>query len=133
MSNEKTKRVALILITDESGDILMGRRNDNQKFSTPGGHCEPKEEIYNAGFRELKEETGLDAKYIKLVRVSYEKDKNIMLYLFTAEIDDEQEIDTSGDPDKEFDDLNYINPINVIGEMHVEPEKNLVIQYWLDN
>lgn len=52
--------IASVAVFDEKGKLLFGRRNDNQKFTLPGGHMEPGEEPRAAARRELKEETGID-------------------------------------------------------------------------
>ena len=56
MSKQKTKRVACCLIRDWKDDILMGKRNDNDKWTTPGGHLDKGECPYEGAIRELKEE-----------------------------------------------------------------------------
>ena len=97
MSNKNSKRIAIALITDENDKILMGKRNDTDKWTMPAGHIEKGECPFMGMARELKEETGLDAVDIKLV--SCRMKNNMLLYVFKVEIDADQEIDTSGDPD----------------------------------
>lgn len=131
MSKERTKRVAVCLIRDWKDDILMGKRNDNGKFTQPGGHLDKGECPYQGAIRELKEETGLDATDIKLVKVI--KNGDIMVYGFEAKVDLDQDIDCSGDPDKECDDWEYMDPNDVCEELHVPIERNVLIKYWIDN
>lgn len=129
----KSKRVAINLIVDGRDNILMGRRNDNKKITVPAGHLYEKEDPYMGAIRELKEETGLDATDITLVRAQFNKEKNIMLYLFKVCVDYSQPIDVSGDPDKECDHWSYQNPNDVVEELHVPLEENLALKYWMDN
>jgi 8-oxo-dGTP pyrophosphatase MutT (NUDIX family)/GNAT superfamily N-acetyltransferase len=52
------KEVATIAVIN-SNKILMARRSDNNKWTTPGGHLEPGEHPYQAAIRELAEEAGI--------------------------------------------------------------------------
>ena len=128
---EKTKRVACCLVRDWKDDLLMGKRNDNQKWTNPGGHLDKGECPYQGAIRELKEETGLDAKDTKLVKVC--KNRDIMVYVFEMTVDSEQDIDVSGDPDKECDSWDYTNPCDVKEELHIPLEVNAVLKYWMDS
>lgn len=109
----------------------MGCRNDNKRWSLPGGHLENGEDPYQGAIREMKEETGLDVEDIKLVGSHWDKEKNVLLYLFKVVPDPKQMIDTSQDPDKEFDDLHYMNPNDIAEELHVPIERNIALQYWM--
>lgn len=64
MSNE----VSLIHVTDGKGAILLGRRNDNQKWTMPGGHLEEGETPKEGAVRELFEETGLKPESMHFLR-----------------------------------------------------------------
>ena len=129
--SKDSNRIAIAYITNDEDDILMGKRNDNGKWTNPGGHIHVGECPYEGMARELKEEAGLDAKSIKLVDCA--KNGKLMLYLFKVEVDPEQEIDVSGDPDEEVNDWNYTDPNDVKEELHVKPEDNILIQYWINN
>ena len=128
---EKTKRVACCLIRDWKDDLLMGKRNDNGKWTQPGGHLDKGECPYVGAIRELKEETGLDAKDTKLVKVC--KNDKVMVYVFEMKVDQDQEVDCSLDPDKECDDWTYTDPNEVREELHIPIEYNAVLKYWMDN
>lgn len=131
MSKKQGKRVSVCLIRDWQDNILMGKRNDNQKYTNPGGHCEDGECAYQACIRECKEETGLDAVDTKLVKVSM--NGNIMIYVFEVKVDLEQEIDTSQDPDNECDSWEYVDPNDVRDELHVPIQDNILLKYWINN
>lgn len=125
------KRVSICLITDKYDNILMGKRSDNGLFTTPGGHCEKNECSYEACVRELKEETGLDCMSTKLVKVS--KNGNVIVYLFKVIVDENQEIDVSLDPDNECQSWEYVDPNDVVHELHVPVERNVLLKYWANN
>lgn len=131
MTNGKTKRVAICLVTDENDKVLMGKRNDNEKWTNPGGHLEKGECPFMGCARELKEEAGLDAKNIELVRAGFEN--GILLYLFKVEVDSNQKVDTSKDPDNECDDFTYEEPFDHIENLHVPVEYNWAVKYWAEN
>ena len=126
-----SNRIAIAYITDDDGDILIGRRKDNDKFTQPGGHIHVGECPYVGLIRELKEEAGLDAESIKLVDCSMAN--GMVLYLFKVTVDPSQEIDVSGDPDEEVDTWNYMDPNDVRDELHVPVEDNIMLKYWINN
>lgn len=129
MINNKTRRVAICLVTNENDRVLMGKRNDNDKMTMPAGHLEKGECPFLGAARELKEETGLDAENIEMVRCGINED-SIMLYLFKVEVKKDQEVDCSNDPDKECDDFTYEDPFDHIDVLHVEASKNWALQEW---
>ena len=131
--SKKSKRVVINLITDHKDDILMGCRNDNKCWTMPAGHLDHGEDPYEGAIRELKEETGLDVEDIKLVGSHWDKENNILLYLFKVVPDPKQMIDASGDPDKECDDWHFMNPNDVVEALHVPLEQNIALKYWMNN
>lgn len=122
------KRVVVALIRGPEDTLLMGQRNDNQKWSVPAGGCEHGEDPHTALIREVREETGLDVLDSKLVRAG--KEGETVIFLYEVKVDPKQDIDPSGDPDKEFDHLTYEDPFDHIHEMHVPPHKNWAFKYW---
>jgi 8-oxo-dGTP pyrophosphatase MutT (NUDIX family) len=131
MLHEDSKRIAIALITDENDKVLMGKRNDTDKWTVPAGNVEKGECPFMGMARELKEETGLDIKNIKLVDSEIKGD--MLLYLFKVEVDEDQEVDTSNDPDNECDDFTYEDPFDHIEELHVPAGDNLALKYWAHN
>lgn len=125
-----SNRAAMSLICDDNDNVLMGIRNDNGKYTMPGGHLEIGEDPFEGMAREIKEETGLDAKEMKIARVK--KKEHILVYVMKVTVDPEQKIDTSGDPDKECDNWFYIDPNDVIDDLHVPLEDNTVLKAWIE-
>jgi 8-oxo-dGTP pyrophosphatase MutT (NUDIX family) len=125
------KRVALAYIVDDKDRLLMGRRNDSGKWTTPGGHVENGECPMAALAREVQEETGLEASSFKLAQCVYRKDRGILLYIFKVEVSGN--VDTSGDPDNECDDWHYVDPIDVIDHLHMPMPHNSIIKLWFQS
>lgn len=74
----------------------------------------------------MKEETGFDAKNLKLVLVNNKKDKEgkpILVYVYTAEIQGSPSLEK--DPDMEFQSIFWMNPLRVpINELHIPVDEN---------
>lgn len=128
------KRYAALLIEDDKGNILVGKKDGTDKLANPGGKAEKGEDIYETAVRELKEETDLDVVDIKLVTARYKKERKVMVYGFKVTVDPNQKIDTSNDPDKEFKDgLKYMNPAEIVDDLYVPLEDNVLLQYYMEN
>lgn len=93
--------VALVVLRDRSGRILMQHRTDDaprqpNKWTPPGGQIEPGETPVEGAHRELYEETGLRVDELVLHAV-YERPASdgdagvYMFHVFTAETDATQE------------------------------------------
>ena len=50
---------ASIIVIDENGSILLGKRRDNHLWGYAGGSVEIDEKVEDCALRELKEEFGL--------------------------------------------------------------------------
>jgi ADP-ribose pyrophosphatase YjhB (NUDIX family) len=60
---------ASAVVSDADGRILLHRREDNARWSVPGGAMELGESIADAVRREVKEETGFDIDIERLVGI----------------------------------------------------------------
>jgi 8-oxo-dGTP pyrophosphatase MutT (NUDIX family) len=70
---------ASAVVVDAQGRILLHRRRDNDLWSLPGGAVEPGESITQTIIREVREETGLQVKVVRLIGV-YTDPEHIIKY-----------------------------------------------------
>ncbi len=71
--NDERTPVVRVVVRRQDGKVLVCRKANLQKWELPGGKIEEGENRFEAGKRELKEETGLKAEnFIDLARVEIE-------------------------------------------------------------
>jgi len=58
-----------VVFDGERRKILLTRRADNGRWCLPGGHVEPGETVAEACIREMREETGLEVRIVRLIGV----------------------------------------------------------------
>lgn len=107
--------------------FLHGLRTDNRLWSQPGGHFKPGETPSEAAKRELKEEIGLE---IPLKEVKSKRIGDILVHLFVGDMPEDQAIDFSADPDKEFTTVKFLDP-SLHPNMHIPKDRNLLVS-WMD-
>lgn len=133
MAKKKTRRVCVALITNHEDDILMGMRNDNGKWTTVGGHAEHGEDPFEAMIREAKEEANIDVEDIKLVDANWDKERNLLIYLFKVTPDLKSFITSEKDPDNEVSSWHYMDPNDIKDNLHVPLQWNIALKYWINN
>jgi 8-oxo-dGTP pyrophosphatase MutT (NUDIX family) len=129
----RSKRVAICLITNHNDDVLMGFRREEQSWCCPGGHLEPGEDPFEGACRELLEETSLDVDSIKLIGVEFNKEDKVLLYLFKIHPHNPLSLNPSNDPDQEFEILEYMDPNDVVENLHIPLERNMALKYWMNH
>ncbi len=58
-----------VVVRDDEGRILLARHAYQNIWAFPGGAIDPEEHPYDAGVREIKEETGLDVEITRIISV----------------------------------------------------------------
>lgn len=93
------KRVALIIALNSDGEVLMGKRRDNGKWTLPGGHLNEGEFPIDGAKRELKEETGLEVDVDDLKMVDQRELGNAQFFTFQCDVSGKPS--GKDDPDQE--------------------------------
>lgn len=71
---------AVAVIIAHKGKILLHKRSDSNIWCLPTGHMEIGETVEMAAIREIKEETGLDIKIVRLIGVYSEPEYQVVAY-----------------------------------------------------
>lgn len=123
--------VALVTAYNDQGELLLGRRRDNKKWTLPGGHLNPGEDPREGAERELHEETGLRPTSISFLK-DYVTSTGVRLHCFSAYVHGEPH--SHLDPDDEVEEWKFVDvseglPSRFYNHMHgPDPESgdNLV-------
>lgn len=70
MNNEYPRGIEIItgaIIRNKNNEILLVQNSKWKNWIIPGGHVEPGESIEESVLREVKEETGLDGSFVKIL------------------------------------------------------------------
>jgi 8-oxo-dGTP diphosphatase len=112
------------------GKILFGKRNDNGKWTLPGGHLEENEKPAKGAVRELYEESSLKPKSLAALgceTLDGKDGKQIEVYAFRADVDG----DASGelDPDEECTEWRWVDPDKIPDEImgNLHSKKNVTL------
>jgi 8-oxo-dGTP pyrophosphatase MutT (NUDIX family) len=73
-----------VVVVNDSGQILLIKRSDNDNWALPGGAIDLGESMTQAGIRETREETGVDCEIVGLVGI-YTDPKHVILYTSNGE------------------------------------------------
>jgi 8-oxo-dGTP pyrophosphatase MutT (NUDIX family) len=134
--NILAKRLVTVAILHEN-KILMGKRNDNKKWTCPGGHVNPSETFKEGAEREVLEETGIqvDARFLfpvsQVTNIST-KFGGIQVQSWMYQSFDDEEPTAKNDPDKEFSEIKWIDyseglPEEVASNLHVPKDRDLLL------
>ena len=82
--HEMTELMNICMIYDDEGNVLMQNRRKKvwPGVTFPGGHVEPGESLVLSVIREVKEETGLDIRNVKLCGVKEWFDNGVRSMVF---------------------------------------------------
>lgn len=131
------KRVATVAVF-HGKHLLMGKRRDSGKWTTPGGHAEGDEPMHEAAARELAEEAGIKAHHTHLQpltapkRVTTDKGETIEVQPFKYEVKDRPNTSMKRDPDAEVHRWHWVDTSNGLPEdiknnLHVPMERNALL------
>lgn len=123
------KQVASIAAFNADGMLLFGRRNDNGKWTLPGGHFEPGEDKSKAAVRELYEETGLTPVGMRYLGAKPGgRNGEVLVHAFAASV--KGEVSFQNDPDQEFAEAKWVNPQAIPSEImdNLHNPKNVTLQ-----
>lgn len=74
-----------VVVFNEQKQILLCRRRDFDFWNLPGGGLETDETPWQGAVREVKEETGLEIKIIKLSGIYSKTEKNEIVFCFIGQ------------------------------------------------
>lgn len=109
------KMASSILVHNENGDVLWGRRVQDGRWTLPGGHLEANEDPATAAVRELFEEAGVSPDSITHFGTA-NTPTGVPVFMFHAQVFDQQP-HSGFDPDHEVAEWRWVNCL-----MGVPPE-----------
>lgn len=74
-----------VVVVNDTGEILMIRRTDNDNWAVPGGAIDLGESVAQAAVRETREESGIECEITGLVGI-YSDPKHVLLYTSNGEV-----------------------------------------------
>jgi hypothetical protein len=111
----------------------MGRRLDNDKYTLPAGSLEEDEDPAEGARRELREETGLEARSLSPLTTYTLPENGTTLYCFSAYVNGEPH--GQNDPDHECEEWKWIDiseglPSNIANKLHgpKDVDQNLLLK-----
>lgn len=132
------RRVASVAV-QHGNHILMGKRRDNGKWTTPGGHLEADEDFPTGAMRELLEETGIQAQLEEIKQLSEvhklkdKEGKDLHVQPFRVKLSERPQTSMMTDPDKEVHRWQWVDvsqglPKDIAMNMHTPPERNCLMK-----
>jgi 8-oxo-dGTP pyrophosphatase MutT (NUDIX family) len=114
------------VIRNDAGELLLGRRSDDGRWSVVSGFVEPGEQPATAVVREVEEETGLRVRlHQRLATTHYAVSgtpKSVRWWRMSL-------VDDNGhEPDHEVDQVRWVTPEEAMRLLNYEPDRQLVRQ-----
>ncbi len=127
-----------------NGDLLCGRRRDNQLWTSPGGHIEKGEIPEEGAIREVLEEAGIRLHPSDLQKIGVEKvtshrtGKEFMVCCYIAELDKKPQFVGGMDPDHEVEEWKWVpvsedSPELAPGARHAKHDSILSFLFGIKN
>lgn len=117
-----------VIIKDDEGRILIGRRMTGKKlWCLPCGFVEEGENFLDAGHREIKEETGLEVQFERIVNVvsnEFSSFESLVIVLEAKKISGSQ---VAGD---DITELKWINSQDCFEEFEFMADKSITEKYF---
>jgi 8-oxo-dGTP pyrophosphatase MutT (NUDIX family) len=125
--------VVLTLTTDNKGRILLGKRNDNKRWTLPGGHIGQNETPLEAIKREVQEETNIAIEDFVPIKIN----GNEHIQCYSAFYNGNQEPSGKNDPDQEVGKWMWVDvrqgvPKNIYNNLHGPEDKTNIIRQLFD-
>lgn len=129
----KTPEVSCVGVIRD-GKLLMGKRNDNKRFTNPGGHLNIGEKPVDGAVRELFEETGIeseanDLKHLKTESVTTPTGKKYIIHAYLLNVPRGTKTSVKEDPDAEVKRWQWLDmplPDEVMKNLH--SPKNVLLK-----
>jgi 8-oxo-dGTP pyrophosphatase MutT (NUDIX family) len=127
-----------VIVTNDSGEILMIRRTDNDNWAVPGGAIDLGESVSQAAVRETREETGIDCEITGIVGI-YSDPQHVIHYTSNDEVRQEFSIVLTArpvsrqlTPSEESREVHWLAPANM-ADLQMDRSMRLRITHYLEN
>lgn len=129
-SDKNLIKVVGIAVFNKDGQLLIGTRRDNGKYTFPGGHLKESELPLKGAVRELLEETGIKPNDMEYLGNGTPNDSDLLVYCYKTIYDGE--VTNKEDPDKEIKKWDWIDVSNGIPKEiknNLHAPKNILLQF----